>query len=144
MKNRSYSITADVESPEGGANAMLMMRDGYFGGNALLLMDGKPTFLYARCHYPRTQIQGSGTGQTRRREAHNQSGLRLRWRCAGKGGNATVSVHGQEVAKGRIEQAVPVRVSADETLDIGAPIVRDYEAPFHITGEINKFVIDLK
>ena len=43
---------------------------------------------------------------------------------------------------------VPVRVSADETLDIGAdtgtPIIRDYQVPFRFTGEIEKLDIDLK
>jgi len=38
---------------------------------------------------------------------------------AGKGGTATVSVDGKEVAKGRVEKAVPIRISLDEGLDVG-------------------------
>ena len=67
---------------------------------------------------------------------------------AGKGGTATIQIDDKEVVKGRIEQTVPVRVSADETLDIGedtgTPIVRDYTVPFKFTGEVEKVVIDLK
>jgi arylsulfatase len=61
---------------------------------------------------------------------------------------ATLFVDGKEVAKGRIEGTVPVRVSSDETFDIGedtgTPIVRDYKVPFKFTGEIHKVVVDLK
>ena len=66
----------------------------------------------------------------------------------GKGGKAVLKVDGKEVATGRIEQTVPVRVSADETLDIGedtgTPVVRDYDVPFRFTGSIDKVVVELK
>lgn len=41
MKDGSYTITAEVEIPEGGAEGVLMTQSGFFGGNALPLMDGK-------------------------------------------------------------------------------------------------------
>ncbi len=148
MKNCSYSITADVVIPEGGANGILMTQGGFFGGNALALMDGKPTFLYARSHHPEDKYKvqaaeklGAGRHTVKVDFAYDGGGV-------GKGGTATLSVDGKEVAKGRIAETVPVRVSADETLDIGedtgTPIVRDYTVPFKFTGEIEKVVIDLK
>jgi hypothetical protein len=66
----------------------------------------------------------------------------------GSGGTATIRVDGNEVARGRIEQTVPVRVSADETFDIGedtgTPVVRDYDVPFRFTGTIRKVVVELE
>ena len=56
------------------ANGIIMTQGGYFGGNALLLMDGKPTFLYALA-LPRGQVQGTGRRQARNRQAHDQDEL---------------------------------------------------------------------
>ena len=148
MKNTSYSVTAEVIVPDGGANGILMTQGGYFGGNALLLMEGKPTFLYARSHYPehKYKVQAPDTLAPGKRTVkvdfiYDGGGT-------GKGGTATIYVDGKQVAQGRIDQTVPVRVSADETLDIGedtgTPIVRDYQVPFRFSGEIEKVVIDLK
>ncbi|MCJ8162005.1 hypothetical protein [Acinetobacter zhairhuonensis] len=148
MKNRSYSITADVTIPDGGANGILMTQGGYFDGNALLLMDGKPTFLSARSLYPKdkSKVQApnklsAGKHTIKVDFAYDGGGV-------GKGGQATIFVDGKEVSKGRIDATAPVRISMDETLDIGedtgTPIVRDYKAPFKFTREIEKVVIDLK
>ena len=53
--NRSYTITAEVEVPEGralglsaqdGAEGMLVTMGGRFGGYGLYLLKGKPVFVY--------------------------------------------------------------------------------------------------
>ena len=53
---------------------------------------------------------------------------------------------GLQVASGRIERTIPVRVSADETFDVGedsgTPVNRDYDVPFRFTGD--KVVVELK
>lgn len=147
MKNQSYSITAEVEIPAGGAEGMLLTQGGWFGGNALMLLDGKPTFVYARSHFPQHKYRVQGPdklGEGKHTVAvdfvYDGGGI-------GKGGMATLTVDGKEVAKGRIEETVPVRVSMDETLDVGedtgTPVVRDYEVPFSFTGEIGKVVVNL-
>jgi arylsulfatase len=45
-KNRSHTITADVEIPQGGANGVILAQGGRFGGWSLYLKDGKPTYTY--------------------------------------------------------------------------------------------------
>ena len=42
--NRSYTITAEIEVPQGGANGVLVTQGGRFSGYGLYLKDGKPTF----------------------------------------------------------------------------------------------------
>src|SRR4029077_6383611 len=42
-KNRSYSLTAEVTIPAGGANGVILSQAGRFGGSSLYLKDGKPT-----------------------------------------------------------------------------------------------------
>ncbi|WP_374529211.1 arylsulfatase [Acinetobacter sp.] len=148
MKNRSYSITADVVIPEGGANGIIMTQGGFFGGNAFLLMDGKPTFLYARSLTPDQKFKVQAPNKLSAGKHTLKADFVYDGGGTGKGGTTTIYVDGKEVAKGRIDGTVPVRVSLDETLDIGedtgTPIVRDYKVPFKFTGELEKVVIDLK
>ncbi len=45
-KNRSHTITAEVQIPEGGANGVILAQAGRFGGWSLYLKDGKPMYAY--------------------------------------------------------------------------------------------------
>ncbi len=47
VKNRSLSITADVEIPQGGADGVILAQGGRFGGWSLYLKDGKPSYAYS-------------------------------------------------------------------------------------------------
>ena len=65
----------------------------------------------------------------------------------GKGGTGTIAVDGKQAAQGRIDRTVPVRLSFDETLDVGedtgTPVSGDYDVPFKFTGQIRKVVVNL-
>jgi arylsulfatase len=52
LKNKSYTVTADVEIPEGGADGVLITQGGRFGGWGLLVLDGKPQFVHAFSNQP--------------------------------------------------------------------------------------------
>ncbi|WP_137843374.1 arylsulfatase [Microbacterium sp. 2FI] len=146
MKNTSYRITATVTIPEGGAEGVLVTQGGWFGGNALYLLDGRPTFSYARSHYPQHKYTITGADRIPAGDHEVVLDFRYDGGAPGSGGEAAILVDGVEVARGRIEQTVPVRISADETLDIGedsgTPVVRDYDVPFRFTGTLHKIVID--
>ena len=45
---KSYSITAEVEIPPGGAEGMINTNGGRFGGYGLYLVKGKPVFTYVQ------------------------------------------------------------------------------------------------
>ncbi len=45
-KNRSHTITAEVEIPKGGANGVILAQAGRFGGWSLYVKDGKPMYTY--------------------------------------------------------------------------------------------------
>lgn len=68
----------------------------------------------------------------------------------GKAAAGILYVDGKEVAQGRIPQTIPVRVSLDETIDVGedtgTAVVDDYSAkmPFAFTGTLKKFVVVLE
>ena len=47
MKNRSYTITAELDIPEGGAEGMIIMaHGGHTGGWSLYVKNGRPKFVY--------------------------------------------------------------------------------------------------
>jgi arylsulfatase len=65
----------------------------------------------------------------------------------GKGGQATLTVDGKEVASEHLPKTIPFRMSLDETLDIGedtgTPVSEDYRVPFKFTGKIEKVTVSI-
>ena len=117
LKNKSHSITAQVDVPAGGANGVIIAQGGAFGGFALYAKDGKPAYCYNLFGIQRFKVYGSdpipaGEHQVRMEFAYDGGGL-------GKGGDITLFVDGEEVGKGRVEATVPMVFSADETTDVG-------------------------
>ena len=147
IKNRSFSITADVEIPQGGANGVILVQGGRFGGWSLYLKDGKPTYCYNflglqefKVAAPKALAQGKAT--IRMNFDYDGGGI-------GKGGTATILVNGEQVASGRIERTQPMIFSADETAAVGVddatPVTADYrERENSFTGKILKVTVDVK
>src|SRR6185436_17065525 len=46
IKNKSFSVTADLDVPESGAQGVLIAQGGRFGGWAFYVKDGKTKFVY--------------------------------------------------------------------------------------------------
>ena len=145
-KNRSFSISADVEIPAKGADGMIVTQGGLFGGWALYLDKGKPTFYYNTVnlyHYTiaSPQVLSPGTHTLVFDFKYDGGGM-------GKGGTGTLSADGKQIAQGKIERTVPIRYSLDEGLDVGedtgTPVNLTYDVPYKFTGKIDKVVIDLK
>ena len=147
IKNRSLSITADVEIPQGGANGVILAQGGRFGGWSLYLKDGKPVYCYNfigleeyKVAAPKAVAAGKAT--IRMNFDYDGGGI-------GKGGTATILVNGKPAASGRIERTQPMIFSADETAGVGVddatPVTADYkERDNAFTGKILKVVIDVK
>ncbi len=145
IKNKSWSITAEVEV-KADTSGMIITNGGLFGGWALYLEQGKPVFHYNYvdvAHYEVAAQDALAPGKhtVKMDFAYDGGGL-------GKGGTATVNVDGQEVAKGRVEKTIPLRITLDESLDVGedagTPVNLSYDVPFQFTGTIEKVTIDLK
>jgi len=149
VRNKSYSVTADVEIPEGGASGVLVTQGGRFGGWGLLLLDGKPMFVHAFSNQEQhkyrvvsNQKLSPGKHTVRFDFKYDGGGI-------GKGGTGTLSVDGQQVAQGRIERTIRFRFSLDETFDVGedtgTSVIDDYaeQLPFKFTGTLAKVTIDL-
>jgi arylsulfatase len=146
IKNKSWSLTAEVEVPQGKADGILATQGGLFGGWALYLADGRPTFHYNLVnvqHYEVAAPQPLAPGKHTIVMDFKYEGGGI-----GKGGTATLSVDGTQVAQGRIDRTIPIRIALDEGLDIGedtgTPVNLTYDVPFRFTGTLGKVTIDLK
>lgn len=146
-KNRSHSITAEVQIPEGGANGVIIAQAGKFGGWSFYLKDGKPRYAYNYLGlktYKAVSDQALPAGKATIRFEFTYDGGGL-----GKGGMATISVNGKKVGEGRIEYTQGNIFSADEGADVGldgeTAVSDDYkERGNQFTGKINKVTIELK
>lgn len=146
-KDRSHSITAEVQIPEGGANGVILAQAGRLGGWSLYFKDNKPTYTYnfLGLHTDKvssTQAPPAGKAIIRYEFTYDGGGL-------GKGGTGTILVNGQKVAEGRIERTQPNLFSADEGADVGMDgetnVTDDYkEAENKFTGKISRVTVELK
>jgi arylsulfatase len=148
VKNKSKTITAEVEVPPGGANGAILVQGGRFGGWALYVQDGKPAYGYnflgmQRSFVSATQPLAPGRATIRFDFAYDGGGM-------GKGGTGTLFVNDKQVAQGRIEHTQPMIFSADETadvgIDLGTPVVEAVgsEARSRFTGKIPKVTIEVR
>jgi arylsulfatase len=157
LLNTSYTITADIDVAQGGAEGMIQTNGGRFGGYGLYLLKGKPVFVWnlldlkrVRWESPDALSPGKHTiefdfkydGLGFATLAFNDmSGL-------GRGGTGALKVDGKVVATQTMDRTVPLILQWDETFDIGAdtgtPVDdHDYQVPFAFTGKIDKLTIAL-
>jgi arylsulfatase len=148
VKNKSVKITADVEVPQGGGQGTLIAQGGRFGGWSLYVDGGKPGYAYNFLGMQRTTVASpaalpAGKATIELDFAYDGGGL-------AKGGLATLSVNGQQVAQGRIEHTQPMIFSADETadvgIDLGTPVVESVgaEAKSRFNGKIPRVTVAVR
>jgi arylsulfatase len=148
VKNRSKTLTAEIEVPAGGGNGTLIAQGGRFGGWSLYVKDGVPAYDYNFLGLQRTSITSS------KKLSPGKAEVRLQFDYDGggpaKGGLATLFVNGEKVAEGRIPATQPGIFSADETadvgIDLGTPVVEAIgaEAKSRFSGRIPKLSVQVQ
>lgn len=146
MKNRSFTVTTDVDIPKGGANGVILCQGGRFGGWSFYFKNGRPTYHYnwlGRDQYTVAAAQAVPTGKATIRLEFDYDGGGY-----GKGGTATIYVNDKKVASGRIDKTQPNVFSGDETADVGrdtgTPVSDDYSSETsRFTGQLTKVTIQL-
>ena len=101
MKNKSFSLTAEVEVPSKGAEGVIIHQGGAFGGMSLYAKGGKAKFAYNFFGLQTFTTEASqpipaGKHQVRMEFAYDGGGL-------GKGGNVSLYYDGKKVGEGRVE-----------------------------------------
>ncbi len=145
MKNKSFSVTAEIVVPEDGATGVIIAQGGRFGGWSLYSSEGAARFVYNVLgiqSFATTAEQPipAGTHQVRMEFAYDGGGL-------AKGGGVTLYYDGEAVGSGRVEITQPMIFSADETTDVGyesgTSVSPDYTPQSsRFTGKIHWVQID--
>lgn len=145
IKNKSFSVTAEIDVPAKGAEGVIIAQGGRFGGWSLYFTGGKAKFVYnvLGIHSFATTagaVITPGKHQVRMEFAYDGGGL-------AKGGGITLFYDGDAVGTGRVEATQPMVFSADETTDVGfesgTSVSPDYTlASSRFTGKIQWVQID--
>jgi hypothetical protein len=155
LLNSSYTITADIEVPPGGAEGMILTSGGRFSGYGFYLLKGKPVFLWNLLDLKRIKWEapealtpgkhsvefdfkydGLGVGTL---AFNNMSGL-------GRPGTGTLKVDGKVVSTQTMAHTIPMILQWDESFDIGSDTLTgvndaDYKPPFPLTAKLIKLTI---
>jgi arylsulfatase A-like enzyme len=146
LLTKSYTITAEVEIPQGGAEGMLATMGGRFGGYGLYLVKGKPVFLYNLLALQRFRWAGNDALTPGKHTimfdfTYDGPG-------PGKGGTGVLKVDDQEVARQTVPHTTPFLMTIDETFDVGVDTRSgvedsDYQLPFAFTGKLDGITFKL-
>ena len=145
--NRSYTITADLQIPEGGAEGVIVADGTHLGGFSLYVEDGKLKHTYAFLGV--FEYRQESDGALPSGDVQVQVAFAADEPKPATPGDITLYVNGEQVGKGRLEHSVPFGFSGYSGLDVGQDngLVADRayaaKAPFAFTGTVKKVVFDV-
>ena len=140
---RSHKITAEVETPPGGAEGVLLAHGSKFGGYAFYVHDG-------RLHYTHNFVGlAQYTVTSDEKVPAGKSELRAEITVTGPAkGKAALFIDGKKVGEGDLPRMVPLTFGLQGGLSCGfgtAPAVSDsFKAPFRYTGTLARVTVDLE
>ena len=139
LGGRSWTIVADVDIPEDGAEGVLYARGAHNVGHSFFIKEGSLHFDYNALgtHYRATAALSLAPGR------HE---IVARFDRTGPGGTLALGVDGGDLTS--VEIPTIVRMLGSTGLDIGrdglSPVVDDYEAPFPFTGTIERVTFHIR
>jgi hypothetical protein len=157
LLNTSYTITADIDVPQGGAEGMILTSGGRFGGYGFYLLKGKPVFTWNMVDLERIKWQGAealSPGQHTVEFDFKYDGLGAgtlafnNFSGVGRPGTGVLKVDGKVVATKKMKKTLPMILQWDESFDIASDTITgvddaDYTPPFPLTAKLNKLTIKM-
>lgn len=146
LLDRSYTITGDIEIPQGGAEGMLVTDGGHFGGYGFYLLKGKPVFTWNLIQLETVKWQGKDALTL------GKHTVEFDWKYdgpgLGKGGTGTLKVDGKTVDSHPMAHSLGGGLPWSETFSVGIDTCtsvdgKDYQVPFAFTGKLNKLTVKL-
>ena len=143
---RSYTMTAEVDVPQGGGDGMIATMGGRWGGWGFYMLKGKPVFHYnmlilAQYHWEGSDVLAPGKHTIGFDYTYDGPGI-------AKGGSGVLKVDGKVVATEKQANSISFLQVADETFDVGLDTRtgvndKDYQVPFAFNGKIDKLTVKL-
>ena len=157
LLNTSYTVTAEIEVPEGGAEGMILTSGGRFGGYGFYLLKGKPVWLWNMVDLERLKWEGPDALSPGKHVVvfdFKYDGLGPEtlafndFEGVGRSGTGTLSVDGTVVATQVMKQTLPMILQWDESFDVGSDTLTgvndaDYQPPFQLSARLNRLSVKL-
>jgi arylsulfatase len=150
LLNRTHSITADVEIPEGGAEGVLLSFGGTDGGYSFYVKDG--VLQYVQNYVAREYLHV----QSKETVPAGRHALRFEFEATGKPdiakgkgapGRAQLYIDGMLVGQEEFPVTTPLSLGLTGGVtvgaDPGAPVAPFYTSPFEFTGTVHKVTVDV-
>ena len=117
IKNKSHSVTAEIEVPKAGAEGVIIAQGANIGGWSLYAKGGKLKYCYNLGGIQHFYVEANsplaaGDHQVRMEFAYAGGGL-------GKGGKVTLYTDGKKVGEGDIPLTLAMIFSTDDGCDVG-------------------------
>jgi len=155
--NASFTVTAEIEVPEGGAEGMLLTSGGRFAGYGFYLLKGKPVWVWNLVDLERFRWEGSaalGPGKHTVEFDFNYEGMGSgtlafnSFEGVGRPAVGTLKVDGKVVDTKTMPKTLPMILQWDESFDIGSDTLtgvndEDYHPPFAFNGKLNKLTLKI-
>lgn len=147
MKNRSHTITVEINTADSGRDGVLVAEGGSGGGFALYIKDNKLIYEYNffdEDRYIVVSTEKVPIGKSKVQMDFIYDGKEGEM---AKGGDIILYVNGNKVGEGKMDKSIPGRFGIDTFgigVDTGSPVSKDYRPPFAFEGNILKVDIDLK
>ena len=145
-KNKSHSVTAEIEVPAAGAKGVIVAQGGAMGGWSLYAHEGKLKYLYNLLGVSEFAVTAgtplaAGKQQVRMEFGYDGGGL-------GKGATIALYADGKKVGEGRVDRTHLFIFALDETTevgcDLGEPVSQDYPPRGNeFNGKVNWVQIDI-
>jgi arylsulfatase len=150
LLNRTHSITAEVDIPEGGAEGALISYGGTDGGYSLYVKDGK--LQYVQNYVARDYLHVEASEPV----PAGKHSLRFEFEVTGppdiangKGapGRAQLYIDGKLVGQAEFPHTTPLSLGLTGGISVGAdpgaPVAPFYKEPFEFTGTVHSVTFDL-
>ncbi len=148
LLNTSYTVTADIEVPQGGAEGMILTSGGRFAGYGFYLLKSKPVYLWNMVDLERLKWEGAEALPPGRHtiefdfkyEGLGAGTLAFNdFSGVGRPGVGTLKVDGKVVDTKAMPKTLPMILQWDESFDIGSDTLTgvndaDYKPPFALTA----------
>jgi arylsulfatase A-like enzyme len=147
LKNKSHSVTAEIDVPKAGAEGVIACQGANIGGWSLYAKGGRLKYCYNVAGVKHFFVESkdalpAGQHQVRMEFAYAGGGL-------GKGGKVTLFVDGKPAGEGEIPMTQAMIFSADDGADVGedsgAPVSPDYGPVGNgFNGEVRGVLLSIK
>jgi arylsulfatase A-like enzyme len=154
VRNRSWSVTAYLDSPPGGGSGVIVNQGGRFAGWGILLLDGVPHFVYRSTDTDQGLVQLRAAGalaagpnvievrfaETVAADSRNGGG------AGPRSAEVTMSVNGRVVERRRVGNLVRsafMYQGAAIGHSTGSALTDDYAGRFEFTGTIDRVEFQL-